>query len=110
MLPGEARKGNFVYFIVDGERPEDPPVRVGRAEISCIVFPGTTNECYMLIDVSSDGNSTSYEKKPEECFRSAEAARKDKILRIHVQYEILKKQLQALGDYTLAESRWGRRG
>lgn len=110
MHPGEARVGKFVYFPVEAEREGEPPVRIARAEIECIVFPGTTNEHYNLIELSSEGKSKGYVLKPEECYTSAEAARKDQILKIHVQFEVLRGKLQALGDHSLSASRWGRRG
>jgi hypothetical protein len=110
MHSGEARVGGFVYFPVEGTRDGEPVVRIARGEIVCIVFPGTTNEHYNLIELSSEGESKGYDLKPEDCYPSAEAARKDQILRIYVQLEVLRSKLQALGDHSLTDSRWGRRG
>lgn len=110
MHPGEARVGGFVYFPVEGTRDGEPAVRIARGEIVNLVFPGTTNEFYELMELMSDGKSCSFTMKPGGCYRSAEAARRAQILEIHLQVEVLKSKLQALGDHSLADSRWGRRG
>lgn len=109
MREGQARIGQFVFFSVEGSTEKEPPVRIARGEIQCIVFPGTTNEYYSLVELLSDGKSTLFEKKPRECYPSSEAARKAEILRIHVQVNVLRDRLKALGDHSLADSRWRRR-
>ena len=110
MHPGEARVGGFVYFPVEGTRDGEAVVRIARAQVECIIFPGTTNESYSLIELSSEGKSKAYELKPADCYSTAEAARKDQILGIYVELEVLRSKLQALGDHSLTDSRWGRRG
>jgi hypothetical protein len=110
MHPGEARVGGFVYFPVEGTRDGEAVIRIARAQIDCIVFPGTTNEHYTMVELSSEGKSKGHVLKPEECYTSAEAARKDQILKIYVELEILRSKLQALDDHSLTDSRWGRRG
>lgn len=99
-----------MYFTVEGSGRGEPAVRIVRGEVVSIIFPGTTNEFYELVELLSDGKSASYTMKPEGCYRSAEAARKSEILQIHLQVDILKSKLQALGDHSLTDSRWGRRG
>jgi hypothetical protein len=109
MRHGQARTGQFVFFTVDPATEKEPPVRIVRGEIQTIIFPGTTNEYFSLVELLSDGRSRLYEKKPTECYASSELARKAEILRIHLQVETLRDRLKALGDHSLADSRWRRR-